>query len=145
MYRPMRRGKPNERTGCLRRKAATSPSSCARIGPGPRSSTDRGRCRQWKRPDHFRTRSRLSDIGYTAVIARGRNRPGRFAMSEEVPKSGDGQGRQRFVTDHLANERTYLAFLRTSVGLISFGITINRFSLFLLQTQIVAPGRILPF
>ena len=66
-------------------------------------------------------------------------------MSEEVPKSGDGQGRQRFVTDHLANERTYLAFLRTSVGLISFGITINRFSLFLLQSQLLPPRRFMRF
>jgi len=66
-------------------------------------------------------------------------------MSDEVPKSGDGQGRQRFVTDHLANERTYLAFLRTSVGLISFGITINRFSLFLLQSQLLPPRRFMRF
>ena len=66
-------------------------------------------------------------------------------MSEEVPKSGDGEGRQRFVTDHLANERTYLAFLRTSVGLISFGITINRFSLFLLQSQLLPPRRFMRF
>lgn len=32
---------------------------------------------------------------------------------------------------HLANERTHLAYLRTSISLIGFGITINRFSLFL--------------
>ena len=32
---------------------------------------------------------------------------------------------------HLANERTHLAYLRTAVSLIGFGITINRFSLFL--------------
>jgi len=75
-------------------------------------------------------------------------------MSEEMPEIkieqarpeiAGGPVRQRYVTEHLANERTYLAFLRTSVGLISFGITINRFSLFLLQTQILAQGRILPF
>jgi putative membrane protein len=37
--------------------------------------------------------------------------------------------------DHLANERTFLAWLRTAVSLISFGITINRFSLFLIESQ----------
>ncbi len=34
---------------------------------------------------------------------------------------------------HLANERTHLAYLRTSVSLIGFGITINRFSIYLIQ------------
>jgi putative membrane protein len=37
--------------------------------------------------------------------------------------------------EHLANERTYLAYVRTSIALISFGITINRFSLFLIETR----------
>lgn len=32
---------------------------------------------------------------------------------------------------HLANERTHLAYLRTAVSLIGFGITINRFSIYL--------------
>jgi putative membrane protein len=35
------------------------------------------------------------------------------------------------LSDHLANERTYLAYLRTAVSLISFGIAINRFGIFL--------------
>ena len=39
------------------------------------------------------------------------------------------------LSEHLANERTYLAYVRTTIALISFGITINRFSLFLLQSQ----------
>ena len=34
---------------------------------------------------------------------------------------------------HLANERTHLAYLRTTVSLIGFGITINRFSIYLIQ------------
>lgn len=34
---------------------------------------------------------------------------------------------------HLANERTHLAYLRTTVSLIGFGITLNRFSIFLIQ------------
>jgi putative membrane protein len=39
------------------------------------------------------------------------------------------------VSEHLANERTYLAFLRTTVSLVSFGITINRFSLFIAEQR----------
>jgi putative membrane protein len=42
---------------------------------------------------------------------------------------------QPHVSEHLANERTYLAFLRTTVSLVSFGITINRFSLFILEQK----------
>ena len=40
-----------------------------------------------------------------------------------------------FLSDHLANERTYLAYLRTAVSLMSFGIAINRFSIFLEQSS----------
>jgi putative membrane protein len=36
-------------------------------------------------------------------------------------------------SDHLANERTHLAYLRTAISLISLGITVNRFSLYLKQ------------
>jgi putative membrane protein len=35
------------------------------------------------------------------------------------------------LSGHLANERTYLAYLRTAVSLMSFGIAINRFGIFL--------------
>ncbi|MGA0420205.1 MAG: YidH family protein [Phycisphaerales bacterium] len=34
-------------------------------------------------------------------------------------------------TDHSANERTYLAWLRTSIAVIAFGMLIERFDLFL--------------
>jgi putative membrane protein len=44
---------------------------------------------------------------------------------------------QAHLSEHLANERTYLAYLRTSVSLLSFGITINRFSLYLIQSKAV--------
>lgn len=37
--------------------------------------------------------------------------------------------------EHQANERTFLAWLRTSVALIGFGFAIARFSLFLRQLQ----------
>lgn len=37
--------------------------------------------------------------------------------------------------EHQANERTFLAWLRTSLALIGFGFAISRFSLFLRQFQ----------
>ena len=38
--------------------------------------------------------------------------------------------------EHQANERTFLAWLRTSIALIGFGLAIARFGLFLQQSQI---------
>jgi putative membrane protein len=61
----------------------------------------------------------------------------------EIPKAKSLAGNkgssnpapQGHLSDHLANERTYLAYLRTAIALISFGITVNRFSLFLIQSK----------
>ena len=41
---------------------------------------------------------------------------------------------------HLGNERTHLAYLRTTVSLIGFGITINRFSTYLIQNDQAPKG-----
>lgn len=49
--------------------------------------------------------------------------------------------------EHQANERTYLAWLRTSIALISFGFAIARFGIFVKQLQLsLAPqeSRIYP-
>jgi len=43
------------------------------------------------------------------------------------------------LTDHLANERTFLAYVRTSIALITFGIAINRFAQFLIQERNAVP------
>ncbi|MGB3757995.1 MAG: DUF202 domain-containing protein [Rivularia sp. (in: cyanobacteria)] len=45
------------------------------------------------------------------------------------------QNRDSRLREHLANERTFLAWLRTSISLIGFGLAIARFSLFLRQLQ----------
>jgi len=50
---------------------------------------------------------------------------------------------QAHLSEHLANERTYLAYLRTAISLISFGITINRFSIYLVQSKLL-PERNVP-
>lgn len=39
------------------------------------------------------------------------------------------------LSEHLSNERTHLAYLRTAIAVMSFGITINRFSLYLIQSE----------
>ena len=36
-------------------------------------------------------------------------------------------------SEHLSNENTHLAYMRTAMSLISLGITVNRFSLYLQQ------------
>ena len=42
--------------------------------------------------------------------------------------------------EHQANERTFLAWLRTSIALIGFGFAIARFGLFLQQFQTADPA-----
>jgi len=45
----------------------------------------------------------------------------------------------RSYTDHAANERTFLAWLRTGVAVIAFGFLIERFDLFILTlTDVMA-------
>ena len=48
------------------------------------------------------------------------------------------KNRDSRLREHLANERTFLAWLRTSISLIGFGLAIARFSLFLRQLQTTA-------
>lgn len=39
--------------------------------------------------------------------------------------------------DHLANERTFLAWIRTSIAIMGFGFVVVKFSLFIRQLSIV--------
>ncbi len=41
------------------------------------------------------------------------------------------------VTDYLANERTFLAWIRTCIGIMAFGFLIERFALFLTQLSVI--------
>ena len=43
------------------------------------------------------------------------------------------QAKPQHISDHLANERTILAWIRTSISVIALGVAINRFSLFLME------------
>lgn len=40
-------------------------------------------------------------------------------------------------SDHLANERTFLAWLRTSIGIMAFGFVVVKFSLFVKQISLL--------
>lgn len=40
-------------------------------------------------------------------------------------------------SDHLANERTFLAWIRTSVGIMAFGFVVVKFSLFVKQISLI--------
>ncbi|MCS4280098.1 YidH family protein [Stenotrophomonas rhizophila] len=61
------------------------------------------------------------------------------APSESPPPSSLANDLARGRT-HLGNERTHLAYLRTTVSLIGFGITINRFSTYLIQNDQAPEG-----
>jgi putative membrane protein len=48
--------------------------------------------------------------------------------------------KDRNVSDYLAAERTFLAWIRTGLALMGFGFVVARFGLFLQQVRIVEPG-----
>ena len=49
-------------------------------------------------------------------------------------KEQKGQGNPN---DHLANERTFLAWMRTSIGIMAFGFVVVKFSLFVKQISLI--------
>jgi putative membrane protein len=46
-----------------------------------------------------------------------------------TPKAG--------ASDHLANERTFLAWIRTAIGIMAFGFVVVKFSLFIKQLSLL--------
>lgn len=54
----------------------------------------------------------------------------------ETKKSQTSQSSAN-VADHLANERTFLAWLRTSIALMGFGFVVVKFSLFVKQLSLM--------
>jgi putative membrane protein len=51
-----------------------------------------------------------------------------------------GNPKDRNVSDYLAAERTFLAWIRTGLALMGFGFVVARFGLFLQQLRFVEPG-----
>jgi uncharacterized membrane protein YidH (DUF202 family) len=41
------------------------------------------------------------------------------------------------ISDHLANERTFLAWIRTSIGIMAFGFVVEKFALFIKQMSLI--------
>ncbi|MGA9652140.1 YidH family protein [Pedobacter sp.] len=56
-------------------------------------------------------------------------------MEEEFPRKTNNIG------DHLANERTFLAWIRTSIGIMGFGFVVVKFSLFIRQISLALGTR----
>jgi len=52
--------------------------------------------------------------------------------------------RQGSASDHLANERTFLAWIRTSIGLMAFGFAVAKFTLFVRQLTYSVQKQVLP-
>jgi putative membrane protein len=55
-------------------------------------------------------------------------------MTETVENKESAKGRNRRV--HMANERTFLAWIRTSIGIMAFGFVVEKFTLFMKQISI---------
>lgn len=47
---------------------------------------------------------------------------------------------KRSATDHLANERTFLAWVRTAIAIMAFGFVVVKFALFVRQVSMVMGG-----
>src|SRR6478672_7928192 len=50
--------------------------------------------------------------------------------------------RKASASDHLANERTFLGWIRTSIALMGFGFVVVKFSLFIRQLALILPGKV---
>lgn len=47
------------------------------------------------------------------------------------------ENKSKNISDHLANERTFLAWIRTAIGIMAFGFVVVKFSLFVKQLSII--------
>lgn len=56
-------------------------------------------------------------------------------MTEIIENQSSAKMRNRRV--HMANERTFLAWIRTSIGIMAFGFVVEKFALFLKQMSII--------
>lgn len=56
-------------------------------------------------------------------------------MTEIIENQESAKVRNRRV--HMANERTFLAWIRTSIGIMAFGFVVEKFALFMKQISII--------
>lgn len=66
-----------------------------------------------------------------------------YNMEQDKTMQGGQKGqtpvipsKKQSISDHLANERTFLAWVRTSIGIMGFGFVVVKFSLFVRQISI---------
>lgn len=75
----------------------------------------------------------------------GRDEPGsttREPGSGAAPASiGRRESPSSHVTDHLANERTFLAWVRSAIAIMALGFVVSRFGLFLRELALGNGGR----
>jgi putative membrane protein len=57
-----------------------------------------------------------------------------------VAEPTDKHEKMLHISEHLANERTILAWIRTAIAVMTLGVAINRFSLFLIEFSQTVPG-----
>jgi putative membrane protein len=60
--------------------------------------------------------------------------------SRDEPSSPTGTGHRASPTDHLANERTFLAWVRTSITIMAFGFVVAKFGLLLREIAASSSG-----
>ena len=58
----------------------------------------------------------------------------------DIDRLKEQQAKLHHVSEHLANERTILAWIRTAIAVMTLGVGINRFSLFLVEFSHIVPG-----
>ncbi len=51
------------------------------------------------------------------------------------------ENKPKNVTDHLANERTFLAWIRTAIAVMGFGFVVVKFSLFVRQFTLLVDAK----
>ena len=74
-------------------------------------------------------------------------------QEEKVMKTTNGQNvstpkqvdTSKKVTDHLANERTFLAWIRTGLATITFGFVVERFGLLLRELGFQSNTTVIPY
>jgi putative membrane protein len=61
----------------------------------------------------------------------------------EIKKTDNTEKKRPTPTDSLANERTFLAWIRTGIAIMAFGFVAVKFSLFVNQIALLADGKII--
>lgn len=60
-----------------------------------------------------------------------------MSNKDEDPQEDPQSGRNSYARDHMANERTFLAWIRTSIGIMAFGFVVEKFTIFIKQVNLI--------